>query len=217
MNRRKFIGVSGLGVIGTNSLVSTVSNILGFSFEDKIFDFFSFIGVSQTGKIDELNDKITVIHKLNDWLKSNYTLCDDNLYWKAGDNRLLIPLQLKTVDGELFDHVVLVFNHYEGNIAQYTGNLSGFHLETILRNKKLLSKLGDVNKIRNSVLPSSGKGKPVDLGWSFETDLGNFELSASLIEGKTSISSALYVDDDAVWQNSFLSESALNHSIANTI
>ncbi len=217
MNRRKFIGVSGLGIIGANSSVMAVSKIFGFNIEDKVFEILSFLDIYQTGEIDELLDKKIVIRKLEEFRKSNYLVCDDNLYWKAGDDKIIIPLQLKTFNGEIIDHILAVFKIDEDSKTNYIGNLSGFHLETIIRNKRVLSQLGGTEKIRHSVLPSTGKGKPVDLGWSYETEFGNFELSASLIEGKTSISSALYIDNDALWQNSFLSETPLLHSNSITI
>jgi hypothetical protein len=209
MNRRRFIGVSGISIIGTNSLVSSVSRFLGLGFEDKIFDIFSFLGVNRTGKIDELKNNLIVTNLLKSWAKSNYSLCDDNVYWKAGDDQILIPIQLKTLSAVTIDNVVLVFNIDKDQNIQYAGNLSSFHIEAISRNKKLLNKLGYTHRIRESVLPSTGKGMPKDLGWCFETKLGSFELSTILDKGKTSVSSALYVDGDAVWQNSFLSESLL--------
>lgn len=217
MNRRKFIGISGISIIGTNSLVMSVSSFLGLGAEDKIFDILSFIGVDKTGKIDELKNKSIVLDALKTWRKSNYSLCDDNIYWKAGDDQILIPIQLKTADEVIIDNIVLVFKIEKEQNLRYIGNLSSFHIEAISRNKKILSKLGDTDKIRASVLPFSGKGKPVDLGWSFETKLGSFELSASLIEGKTSVSSALYADNKALWQSSFLSETPLIVDYVTTI
>ncbi len=217
MNRRKFIGISGISIIGTNSLMMSVSSFLGLGSEEKIFDILSFIGVNKTGKIDALKDNSVIVNNLKSWSKSNYSLCDDNTYWKAGDDQVLIPIQLKTSDEIIIDNIVLVFNVEKDENIRYVGNLSSFHIEAISRNKKLLNKLGDTHKIRESVLPFSGKGKPVDLGWSFETKLGIFELSASLNEGKTSVSSALYADNNALWQSSFLSETPLIVDHATTI
>lgn len=217
MNRRKFIGISGISIIGTNSLVMSVSSFLGLASEDNVFDIFSFIGVDKTGKIDELKNKSVILNILKSWGKSNYSLCDDNTYWKAGDDQVLIPIQLKTTDDTIIDNTVLVFNLEQNQNIRYSGNLSSFHIEAISRNKKQLSKLGDTKKIRESILPSSGKGKPVDLGWAFDTKHGSFELSASLNGGKTSVSSALYTDNNAVWQSSFLSETSLVHIHTTTI
>ncbi len=217
MDRRKFIGISGVSIIGANSFVMSVSSFLGLGAEEKIFDIFSFIGVNKTGKIDELKNKSIVFDALKSWAKSNYSLCDDNIYWKAGDDQILIPIQLKTADEVIIDNIVLVFKIEKEQNLRYVGNLSSFHIEAISRNKKLLSKFGNTDKIRESVLPSSGKGKPVDLGWSFETKLGSFELSASLNADKTSVSSALYAGNNAVWQSSFLSETSLVHTHSTTI
>jgi hypothetical protein len=209
MNRRKFISISSISIVGTNSLVMSVSSFLGLGSEDKIFDILSFIGVHKTGKIDVLKNNSIIFDTLKSWAKSNYSVCDENVYWEAGDNQILIPIQLKTSDDVIIDNIVLVFNLEKADNIRYVGNLTSFHIEAISRNKKILSKLGNIDKIRESVLPSSGKGKPVDLGWSFETKLGSFELSASLNEGKTSVSSALYADNNALWQSSFLSETSL--------
>lgn len=206
-----------MSIIGTNGIIMSVSSLLGLGSEEKIFDIFSFIGVIKTGKIDQLKSKEVILNTLMNWAKSNYFLCDDNTYWKAGDDQILIPIQLKTLDNVILDNVVLVFNIDRKEITKYSGNLSGFHIEAITRNKNLLAQLGDTDKIRKSILPSSGKGRPVDLGWSFETTFGSFDMSASLVDGKTSISSALYVDNEAVWESSFLSDSPLVHNYSTTI
>ncbi|HMR89673.1 MAG TPA: hypothetical protein PKD51_16040 [Saprospiraceae bacterium] len=217
MNRRKFLGISGISLIGSNSLVMSVSSVLGIGSEDKVFDIFSFLGVNKTGKIDNLKFNKIILDQLKIWQKSNYQLCDDNIYWIAGKDQILIPIQLKTSDDKILDNVVLVFYITEDQSPKYTGNLSSFHIEAISRNTKLLDELGDTEIIRESILPYTGKGRPVDLGWSFDTKLGSFELSASLSDGKTSISSALYVDKKAIWQSSFLSESQLVQSFSATI
>ena len=83
MNRRKFLGISGISLIGSNSLVMSVSSVLGIGSEDKVFDIFSFLGVNKTGKIDNLKFNKIILDQLKIWQKSNYQLCDDNIYWIA--------------------------------------------------------------------------------------------------------------------------------------
>lgn len=217
MNRRKFIGISGISIVGTNSLVMSVSSLFGLGSEEEIFDIFTFMGVRKTGKIDQLKDDSAVKEHLKLWAKSNYYPCNENTYWKAGEDQILVPIQLNTSDNIMIDNIVLVFNIDKDQNTKYTGNLSSFHIETISRNIKSLNELGDSDKIRESILPSTGKGKPVELGWSFDTKHGNFELSATLLEGKTSVSSALFVDNNAVWQSSFLSETPMVQTHSTTI
>lgn len=214
MNRRKFIGVSGLSIIGTNSFVASISHIFGLQIKDICSEVLKIMGVANEGQISQLDDASVIHEKLNNWAKSNFLLFKDNVYYTDGNKTLLIPLKQKNKGGSTIDNVLLVFRFNENGIIRYTGNLSGFHMEAISWNKKALLNLGDEKTIRDSILPLSGKGKPYNLGWSFETASGRFDLSAKLDdEGKTLITSAVKKGDQYVWENSFVAESSFKNLV----
>lgn len=155
---------------------------------------------------DVQNDYIRTTCK--SWMKLGYKN-NDGLIWRAGNNTIVYPLQLSTDSAINIDQVVLVFTVQKNGAITYNGSLSGFHLEVIELNKNSLLQLGDAAYIRACILPALEMGQSKDGGWALTTEKGYFELNVKIEKDKSIIFSALKVDNQFIWQNSFLSNHIL--------
>ncbi len=210
MDRRKFISVSGISLVGLNGIVSTSTLFLPKENQKDASDFMELIGAQKLNKKLSDSQNNYILKCSESWMNLGYKNDDYGPIWKAGNKTFIYPLQLSSDLSDNIDQVVLVFTILKDGELKYTGSLSGFHLEIIDINKKLLLQLGDAHIIRSCILPAEGRGKPLEGGWAFKTEKGFFELSSNIEKDKSYISSALTVDQKYIWQNSILSNHSLN-------
>ncbi len=208
MKRRKFIGVSGISLLGLNKIVIASSVFFRQEKKNFISDFTALIGAQKLNKKLSAAQNEYILKSCDSWIKLGYTYIDSELFCKAGNN-IIYPLQLSANDSNFIDQVVLVFTILKNGDLKYSGSLSGFHLEIIEVHKNLILQLGDADMIRSCILPAYEKGKPIEGGWALCTKKGHFELSVKIELDKSYVSSALMVDEKFIWQNSILS----NHSL----
>ena len=209
MKRRKFIGVSGISLLGLNGIVSASSVFFQKAKSNHVLEFAELIGAQKLN--NKLSDKqIVYISKFcASWMKLGYVHKDFDIIWKAGNNHIIYPMQLSKDHSDHIDQVVLIFNISQNGDLKYTGSLSGFHLEIIEIHKNLILQLGDPDMIQSCILPANGRGKPIEGGWAYYTKKGHFELGVKIETDKSYVSSALMVDEKFIWQNSIFS----NHSL----
>ncbi|MFZ1562191.1 MAG: hypothetical protein WAT37_19790 [Saprospiraceae bacterium] len=209
MKRRKFIGVSGISLLGMNGIVNISSLLFQKENTNNLSCFIELIGAQKLN--NKLSDKqIEYISKIsNSWTNLGYKNNESGQIHKAG-NILIYPMKLFKVHSDHIDEVVLIFTMLKNGDLKYTGSLSGFHLEIIEIHKNLILQLGDPDMIQSCILPGDGKGKPIEGGWAYYTKKGHFELGVKIETDKSYVSSALMVDEKFIWQNSILSNHTLH-------
>lgn len=208
MDRRKFIGVSGISLIGISPVFSTASRIISRPSDGNTTDFLMLTGAKKSVFSMSQEDNDMLQNQCCSWIKSGYTQSHPDFCWKTEKN-ILIPLELSGSSNKLLDQVLLVFERSGNGSLSYTGVISGFHQEVFVKNKTILQTLGDASVIAESVFPTAQKGKPVPGGWMYYTKRGSFELSVMIDSGKTSLSSALISGQKSLWNNSILSDHTL--------
>jgi hypothetical protein len=127
---------------------------------------------------------------------------------------ILYPLSLNVEGIGNVDEVVLVFKKEKSETLTMQGSISGSHLEAIQNNIEKILKIGNAEKIRESLLPIESSGKYLEGGWAYKTACGYFELSVSINGNEKTIISSLEVNNEYIWKNTILLS---NHNFDNTV
>jgi len=208
MDRRKFISVSGISLVGLNGIVSASSLLFQKQRLQEVTNFLELIGA------ERLHNKLTdqqheyILTSCTSWLHIGYKNIDGSLFWKAGEDTIICPMKLSSATKDSIDQVILVFSVQQNNEIKFEGSFSGFHLEIIALNQKELMSLGNADFIRSCILPYQ-RSQTMESKGVLTTKRGYFELAVKIEKNKTFVSSALKVDNKFIWQNSILS----NHTL----
>jgi hypothetical protein len=213
MDRRKFISVSGISLVGLNGIFSATSSFFPKDKSHEVINFMELLGAERLNRklSDQQNEYI--LKACKSWLNLGYKNSDVGFLWKAGEDTIICPMKLSTDTVDSIDNVVLVFTIQNSTGIKYEGSLSGFHLEAISLNQKALLSLGNADFTRSCILPYEVSLSDKRMG-TFTTKKGYFELVVKIEKDKTYACSALKVGNQFLWQNSILSNHTLrSHSI----
>lgn len=216
MDRRKFISVSGISLVGLNGIVSASSLLFQKGRLHEVTNFMELIGAETLNKKLSDQQHEYILTACKSWLHIGYKNSDGGHLWKAGDDTIICPMKLSSDTLDNIDEVVLVFTIQKNNGIRYKGCLSGFHLEIISLHQKSLLSLGNADFIRSSILPYQVNLSMENTG-TFTTKKGYFELAVKIEKDKTFVSSALKVGSQFIWQNSILSNHTLYCQSSSTV
>lgn len=143
---------------------------------------------------------------LTPWRKLGYTPLDTRLFWHAGADYAIIPVQLLHPQLGVLESCTLHFTKPPTGIWTYSGSLSGFHLEAINKASSEVAQQGtDSAYHRQLLLPIVSIDHKVVKG-AYLTALGSFEFKAKINNDRTFVVARLKKADKTVWEAEYLSD-----------
>jgi hypothetical protein len=216
MERRKFINISGVSLLGLNYIIDLDIFKSNDACKNNINLLLDLLKVTTNRKCFNVNILSKINLYINAWVIRGYKN-PDTTYWLFGENIILYPLFLNNKDGAILDEVLLVFKLEKKDNLIYQGVITGFHIESLISNKSKLLELGDASKIGESILPILSKGRYIAGGWAYQTNNGYFELVVTLENDKANVYSGLIADHEYLWQTQIESKYLMNNNSFTTI
>lgn len=206
MERRTFLYSVPFGLIGFKSLASSMTSPCESTLEGKIDPFFDLFGVKPASIFFETNEIESLIQvHASSLIHIGYTVPNRTMIWERDHQLAFAPVSLEREGLGILDVVMLVmrYNNERSN-WEYTGSLSGFQMESLLRIPiSECIPTSEKASLQEWLLPSFRSGVHTSDGCSYKTNRGKYQTTVNISEGQTIIDSKLYDKDNIIWSDHY--------------